>query len=46
MVTGYLLLLGFGRRGPIGGVLEDWFGIVLAFRWTGAALAAAVMAFR
>ncbi len=45
VVTGYLLLLGFGRRGPIGGVLEDWFGIVLAFRWTGAALAAAVMAF-
>jgi molybdate transport system permease protein len=45
VVTGYLLLLGFGRRGPIGGVLEDWFGVVLAFRWTGAALAAAVMAF-
>ena len=45
VVTGYLLLLGFGRRGPIGAVLEDWFGIVFAFRWTGAALAAAVMAF-
>jgi molybdate transport system permease protein len=45
VVTGYLLLLGFGRRGPIGGVLEEWFGVVLAFRWTGAALAAAVMAF-
>jgi molybdate transport system permease protein len=45
VVTGYLLLLGFGRRGPIGGVLEEWFGVVLAFRWTGAALAAGVMAF-
>ena len=45
VVTGYLLLLTFGRRGPVGQVLEDWFGIVLAFRWTGAALAAAVMAF-
>jgi molybdate transport system permease protein len=45
VVTGYLLLLGFGRRGPVGGVLEEWFGVVLAFRWTGAALAAAVMAF-
>ena len=45
VVTGYLLLLGFGRRGPMGGVLEDVFGLVLAFRWTGAALAAALMAF-
>jgi molybdate transport system permease protein len=45
VVTGYLLLLGFGRNGPIGAALEDWFGITLAFRWTGAALAAAVMAF-
>ena len=45
VVTGYLLLLGFGRRGPLGGVLEDVFGLVLAFRWTGAALAAALMAF-
>ncbi|MCB1400871.1 MAG: molybdate ABC transporter permease subunit [Rhodobacteraceae bacterium] len=45
VVTGYLLLLGFGRRGPIGGFLETVFGIVLSFRWTGAALAAAVMAF-
>lgn len=44
VVTGYLLLLTFGTRGPVGGVLADW-GIVLAFRWTGAALAAAVMAF-
>ncbi|MCE8009813.1 molybdate ABC transporter permease subunit [Aestuariivita sp.] len=45
VVTGYLLLLTFGRRGPIGGWLEDTFGLVLAFRWTGAALAAAIMAF-
>ncbi|SNR64829.1 molybdate ABC transporter permease subunit [Puniceibacterium sediminis] len=45
VVTGYLLLLTFGRRGPVGGVLDQWFGIVLAFRWTGAALAAAIMAF-
>jgi molybdate transport system permease protein len=45
VVTGYLLLLTFGRMGPVGGFLHDWFGITLAFRWTGAALAAAVMAF-
>ena len=45
VVTGYLLLLTFGRKGAVGQVLEQWFGIVLAFRWTGAALAAAVMAF-
>jgi molybdate transport system permease protein len=45
VVTGYLLLLTFGRRGPIGGFLERAFGIVLAFNWTGAVLAAAVMGF-
>jgi molybdate transport system permease protein len=45
VVTGYLLLLTFGRRGPVGSFLEEWFGIVFAFRWTGAALAAGVMAF-
>lgn len=45
VVTGYILLLGFGRRGPIGGFLEDCCGIVLAFRWTGAALAASIMSF-
>ena len=45
VVTGYLLLLTFGRRGVVGQALDEWFGIVLAFRWTGAALAAAVMAF-
>uniref|UniRef100_UPI00286C1EE0 molybdate ABC transporter permease subunit n=1 Tax=Tabrizicola sp. TaxID=2005166 RepID=UPI00286C1EE0 len=43
--TGYLLLLAFGRNGPVGALLFDWFGVTLAFRWTGAALAAAVMAF-
>jgi molybdate transport system permease protein len=45
VVTGYLLLLSFGRNGLIGGWLEDTFGLVLAFRWTGAVLAAAIMAF-
>lgn len=45
VVTGYLLLLTFGRRAPIGAWLEESFGLVLAFRWTGAALAAAIMAF-
>jgi molybdate transport system permease protein len=44
VVTGYLLLLTLGTRGPIGSVLADW-GIIFAFRWTGAAVAAAVMAF-
>ena len=44
VVTGYLLLLVFGTRGPVGGLLADW-GIIFAFRWTGAALAAAIMAF-
>lgn len=45
VVTGYLLLLAFGRKGLVGQYLDQWFGIVLAFRWTGAVLAAAVMAF-
>ena len=44
VATGYLLLVLFGRAGPIGSLLAH-AGIVLAFRWTGAALAAAVMAF-
>ncbi|KIC13470.1 molybdate ABC transporter permease subunit [Leisingera sp. ANG-Vp] len=44
VVTGYLLLLLFGTKGPIGGALQQ-IGIVLAFRWTGAALAAGIMAF-
>ena len=45
VVTGYVLLLTMGRRGPIGSFLDQHFGIVFAFRWTGAALACAVMAF-
>jgi molybdate transport system permease protein len=45
VVTGYLLLIGFGRRGPIGAFLDQAFGIVFAFRWTGAALACGVMGF-
>ena len=45
VVTGYLLLLLFGRNGPLGRFLADTFGIVFAFRWTGAALASAVMGF-
>jgi molybdate transport system permease protein len=45
VVTGYLLLILLGRRGPLGALLEDWFGIVVAFRWTGAVIAATVMSF-
>lgn len=45
VVTGYLLLIAFGRRGVIGAFLNEWFGLVFSFRWTGAALAAAVMGF-
>ncbi len=45
VVTGYLLLITFGRRAPLGGFLEQTLGLVLAFRWTGAALAAAIMGF-
>ena len=44
VVTGYLLLITFGTRGPVGSLLQE-IGIVFAFRWTGAALAAGVMAF-
>ncbi|MEC8574177.1 MAG: molybdate ABC transporter permease subunit, partial [Pseudomonadota bacterium] len=44
VVTGYILLVGFGPNGPVGALLQP-FSIVLAFRWTGAALAAAVMGF-
>ncbi len=44
VVTGYLLLLGFGRNGPLGRLLEP-LGISFAFNWKGAALAAGVMAF-
>ncbi|MDP5085773.1 MAG: molybdate ABC transporter permease subunit [Yoonia sp.] len=45
VVTGYLLLVVFGQQGPIGGFLQQTFGISFAFRWTGAALAAGIMAF-
>ena len=45
VVTGYILLILFGRKGPIGAWLEQTFGLVFSFRWTGAALAAAVMGF-
>src|SRR5258707_44616 len=45
VVTGYLLLLLFGRNGPLGRFFDETFGIVFAFRWTGAALASAVMGF-
>ncbi len=45
VVTGYLLLISFGRRGPIGAFLAENFGIVFAFRWTGAALACGIMGF-
>jgi molybdate transport system permease protein len=45
VVTGYMLLLAFGRKGPAGAFLFEHFGISLSFRWTGAALACAVMGF-
>jgi molybdate transport system permease protein len=45
VVTGYLLLLAFGRRGPVGAMLDACCGVVFSFRWTGAALAAGIMAF-
>jgi molybdate transport system permease protein len=45
VVTGYLLLRAFGRRGPVGEFLESTLGLTFAFQWTGAALAAAVMGF-
>lgn len=44
VVTGWLLLILLGRTGPFGALLYQWFGITLVFHWTGAALAAAVMA--
>ena len=45
VAVGYLLLISFGRNGPIGAFLADTFGIVFSFRWTGAALACGIMAF-
>jgi len=44
VVTGWLLLLAFGPNGPIGAWLQEWFGVTVLFRWTGAAIAAGVMA--
>ena len=44
VVTGWVLLLAFAPAGPVGGVLERWFGVSVLFRWTGATIAAAVMA--
>jgi molybdate transport system permease protein len=44
VVTGWLLLLAFAPAGPIGGALERWFGASVLFRWSGAAIAAGVMA--
>lgn len=45
VLTGYALLLLFGSQGPLGRALQDWFGVSVAFRWTGAVIAAAVMGF-
>ena len=45
VVIGYFLLLMLGRRGPLGAMLEEYLGIVVAFRWTGAAIAAGIMGF-
>ena len=45
VVIGYFLLLLLGRRGPLGAVLDEYFGIIVAFRWTGAAIAAGIMGF-
>jgi molybdate transport system permease protein len=45
VVTGYLLLITFGRRGAVGAFLDQYFGIVFSFRWTGAALACGIMGF-
>ncbi len=45
VVVGYLLLITMGKHGPVGALLDQWFGIVLIFKWTGAALAAGIMGF-
>jgi molybdate transport system permease protein len=44
VVTGWVLLLAFAPNGPVGGWLQAWFGVTVLFRWTGAAIAAGVMA--
>ncbi|RKD55705.1 molybdate transport system permease protein [Rhizobium sp. WW_1] len=45
VVTGFILLILFGRKGPIGALFEQYLGLVFSFRWTGAALACGVMGF-
>ena len=45
VVVGFALLVLFGKRGPIGSLLDAWFGFTFAFRWTGAAVASALMGF-
>lgn len=45
VVVGYALLVLFGSQGPVGAFLAERFGISFAFRWTGAALASAIMGF-
>jgi len=45
VVTGYLLLITLGRHAPVGAFLADHFGVVFAFRWTGAVISCGVMAF-
>jgi len=45
VVTGYLLLICFSPRSPVGGFLASWFGVKIVFAWTGAVLAAAVVSF-
>lgn len=45
VVTGYVLLVLFGAKGPIGAFLQEHMGFTFAFRWTGAALASAIMGF-
>ncbi len=45
VVVGYLLLVLFGRQGPLGAFFADWLGLTFAFSWRGAVLAAAIMGF-
>ncbi len=44
VVTGWLLLMAFGANGPVGRMFNEWFGMSVMFRWTGAAIASAIMA--
>jgi molybdate transport system permease protein len=44
VVIGWLLLIAFGPAGPVGSLMERWLGLTVMFRWTGAAIAAAIMA--